>query len=357
MLGRFGIIIIWGYEYVEQLKQQLAAVEQKIAEEKAKGSASFVISELENQQADILLKMDEASKQSIIADVQSPDSTFTLSAQGFTADFRALTSGEDEYQMLSVTTQLYLAQQESDHAAEVKAVKDSYTTQFKAKEDENATIQKELDESRADLADVRSKLENATNQISDLEAAKANAVSEVEALRKQIEELRSQITDKPSVTNMGYDKQALAEANARLEAKKTPVYDVKEEFRSGKGTFKTFKLASNDEPGEIIWTQFNAKYREVTAAEAATFRNQPEPEAPTVEEPTAPVVAVEPPTAPEVGGTFPDVATTESGEQTSTGEAQPGTVAPLGETFEDEVRRRLNDLERNVYGKPQAEAA
>jgi septal ring factor EnvC (AmiA/AmiB activator) len=193
---------------------------------------------------------------------------------GFTANFRELAAGEDEYQALAVTTKLYIEQMENEHASELKAVKASYESQLEASENRIDQLEEELDQTRNDLADARAKLENAMNQITDLTAERDAAISENEALKKQIEELRAKLTEKPVVTNLDGAAE-LAAIKERIEAKKPKIYNV----RPGdlKSSFYLANLVETDEEITIPWTQLS-KYKEVSAEEAATFRAQIEAE-------------------------------------------------------------------------------
>lgn len=332
---------------------ELSQVEEDIRLAKLRGEAAGgeTLLSLETEQARILKEIDDANKAEIVAEAQRPDSSFSLAVGEYVADFRALAAGEDEYQMLSITTQLYLSRIEDEHATNLKAVKESYESELRTQSDSYHALDAELDQSRNDLQDVRSKLENATNRITDLEIERDSAIKEAESLRKQVEELRGQIADKPVVTTNIDGASELAAINARLLAKRIPVYDLKEEYRSGKGTFTTFKLAETGEPGEVIWTGFKAKYREVTEEEAARFRAESEA-AKAVEVPESPEVSVslDPPSI-----EMPvELGTEAVGEPVGDGESESGVLGGGGEV--GTVEERLAALEEAVFGHIKAVA-
>lgn len=277
-----------GYVKMEQLLQEIANLEvqldlfqrQRDSADNESSVVAFeaeianVVTKIEAKKAQIeQLKQKESE---IVATVTSGESSFGISAGGYYADFRALAGDEDKYQMLSITTQLYLAQIESEQERNIKALEDSYEAEKSANNDRINALEDELDQSRQDLSDVRGKLEIASNTITDLEIERDSAVKEADKLRKQIEELRQQITVKPKVVTNIDGAATLSDIAARLEAKKKPVYDVTEEFRSQKGMYTLFKLAESGEPGECLSLYFNAHYRKIKDSEVSQFRAQEE---------------------------------------------------------------------------------
>lgn len=279
------------------LQAQLEQTTTNEAKEKIVNEINILTSAL-NERRELLSKHEQ--REAIVAEASDPLSSFSLSAGKFVADFRALTKGEDEYQMASVTTRLYLDQLEREHKAEIKAIENSFYADLAAASEKNDALEGELEQTRADLADVRGKLEIANNKITDLEIERDSAVKEAEALRKQVEELRLQITEKPNVATNLDGASELAEINARLEAKKIPVYNVRA------GDHKTsFYLAQLAETGEEIeirpYYDLKSKYREVSDEEAARFQSELEaakPDVPEAEELVSSDLVVEDTTIP-----------------------------------------------------------
>lgn len=282
---------------------------------------------------------------------QNSEESFSLESGGFVADFRALAAGEDEYQMLRVTTELYISRLIQTYNAEIADIREVEKQKY-------ASLDAELYQTRTELHDVRGKLEIAKDLITDVEIERDNAINEAESLKKQVEELKAQGTIPTGPTNLDGASE-IAEINARIEAKKIPVYDIKDEFRSGVGTVTTFKLAENGEAGEIIWTSFKSKYRVVTEDEAARFRAELEANKADVPEDTEIpsdelAVTIEVPIFREVQDAQPTNGLDEySAERQDVPDDRSGTV----ETFEQEIRRRLGDLEQKTFGHYRGEAA
>lgn len=257
---------------MDELKAKLAQLEEDIRMAKHRGefaAAQTMEEEAAKIQYQIEQMSQEAQQQEIVDSVLDENSGYAISAGGYEADFRALAAGETEYQILAITTQMYIADIEAKHASVLQALKDGYEAQL-------AQVKDELSQTQADLSDVRSKLDAATTEITNITLERDTAVSEKKALAAQVEELSKQSHATTYASNIdGSEK--LKELNAKLEASRIPVYDVV--AGDLKTSFYRAKLAETGEEIEIRpHYLIKSKYREVTAEEAATFRAQAEAE-------------------------------------------------------------------------------
>ena len=177
---------------------------------------------------------------------------------GETVSLRAIVPDEVAYQLLYV----WLQQREVDKAELFATIKASYKSQIAELEDgisELATIRQENYKLVDRCADLESKRDAAADQIDEQQEEIARLKADNERLLKLLE-----TSAKPKDTEDG--KAALE----RWKANRPAIYDV-EPIDNLKKRF-TAKLAETDEAIEFGYLE-RGKYREVTAADAATFRN------------------------------------------------------------------------------------
>lgn len=252
------------------------------------------------------------------------------------------------------------AQQEQELAARVEIERQQYRNQiiyadaaadakynelyeqFSAMKVENQILKTERDETKDERHEIKSERD-------DFERRFQAATSEIDSLKQQLEVVTSKV-ETPKLTNLNGN---LAEAMEAARKAKRAIYDVKEDADKINYTAKfldtdeivtdklvyigKYRRLKNEDP-EV--SQFRQEQAERAEAQAQAERDTPEDTAidpsdfrdePTIEVPALP-------------------STTVGLDEGNTG----GEV--LTETFEQEVRRRLIELERNVFGKEQEAA-
>jgi len=244
---------------------------------------------------------------------------------GMTVSLREACANEEYYQLLSMWMQKYIGDQAQKHAAVVA----SYKGEVEAMEYQLH----ELDACRAEadrlgglLADMTAKRDAAATELMESKLENERLEKDNESLRKQLEGQNAPAT--PQVDP--------AELYRRIQAAKPGIYN-KRWFINERGLEdRRYFTANLSETGEeITIPQLEiGKYREESQEEAERFRaEQAQAELDRLAQETHNVVV------PDLQ--FPSE---DAGVQT---DAVPGPVA----TEDDEIRRRLERLERAVFGE------
>lgn len=274
--------------------------------------------ELKRRQADI-----EAAKMAGIAEeVMSSDQPYTLIVGGAEINFRDYIHDEAAYQVIAIAVSQKIHELEQQRIKEVEAANEHFRQECKQYQKQIEALNGNHD---LEIAEMDSKLQAAADEIADL--------------KRQLVVVPK---PEPVATNLnGNLKEAIAKANAAKPA----IYDVEgldmlsKRFRA--------KLLETDETVEFGYLE-RGKYREASEDEVARFheeRAKREAEMAAIQSAEdAQVATVEPPQLPS------QFQNEDAGvpEHTTDGEMAVGEDIP--ETFEQEVRRRLDELERVTYG-------
>lgn len=342
---------------MDELKQQLANVEQQITEEKAKGAGrdTELITTLENKQAEILLKMDEETKRAaqelIIEEHVSQDITFFIEGvdmSGIPSAFINLAEKIVRYDRKQNTKAHLDALDERDaaHQAEKTAMLGTIAEQKQENENlqgiisngkaanaslvnENGNLRDHIAQVNLDVEDLRSKLANAAAQLDEKDAAIKQLTSQVDDYQKAkvYGEVEAQ-----KVIDITPESSEANDINAAVAALKT--YISVENFGSinkvvvGPGE-KDFVLVKNTE-----------LEKEWVPAEATTF-----PEAPTLDtqDGRIPATAIEPPALPSETE-VPDM------DHTVGGESIDPAVATVTRAEFEELKQRVAGIEAGRLG-------
>ncbi|MDG0791932.1 hypothetical protein OMP38_14525 [Cohnella ginsengisoli] len=236
---------------IEELKAKLNDLSVQI-QEGLNANDIPKVARLQQEYGDVQAQINLANQETIIAEATSEESNVSISVAGFNVDFRAVTSSEANYQALAIAYQLEKMEIDDAHEAKLQAAKQ-----------QAEQLRRELDEARADLSDVRGKLEVAANTITDLEIERDKYKTEAETAKAQA--TGSDTKRLPSNVDGGA---ALAKAIAAANAEKQAIYNVVES-----GMHSTALDALTDEPIEFL-TIYKGKYRVVTPEEAARFQEE-----------------------------------------------------------------------------------
>jgi hypothetical protein len=273
--------------------------------------------------------------------------SFCISIGGEEIDFRAVTVSEEAYQALSIAVQLKFAEYEQQNQEEIDALKSSYDAEVQQERIKYDGLYEEFNQIKIERHDLQSKWEAAANERNDLATENEVIKAEIESYKSQITELRNQVTKEKVSTNQNTG--SYAEAMEKLKASRPAIYNVVEI----NGTKSTAISVETNETIEVH-PNYIGKYRIVSHDEAMQIRAAMEAEKDNVPDIAEPVEVEEPtieaPTfrEPEVSDAQPInivVGDTELPEIIS--DVAGGVVT---ESFEQEIRRRITDLESTVYG-------
>lgn len=338
-------------------REQLELEIQQLEEESA-------ILRRQNNETGYIMKMSEVNakrgeldqqqaKEAIISEASNPESSFTLTVDGYTVDFRTEAVSEQAYQALRIVTQLKLQELEQQNQAELRALRASWEVerqQFEMQIDNleaaKTAIQQSVETLKQTNGQLHDQLAEANLQINDLEGNRSIAASEAESLRSQVEELRNQVS-KPSVpTNM--DNGALAEAMNKLRESKRAIYNV---VKDNADVNYTARFVDTDEEftDKLVYI---GKYRQLDDNEASRFRTELEAQKADIPgddaEPVQSNLEVE--DKPTIEAPFQQFQSDTVQEHAVDGEVATETHdGVVEESFEQEVKRRLSALELEVF--------
>ena len=321
---------------MNDLQAQVEQLSSEIAMERARGNFSDADRKAEDL-ARLLEQMDTIKKAEVIAEVQAPLSSFGISIGGTTVDFREVTASEEAYQALTIAVRLKMAELEQQSQEEISALKASYAAENQQQFAKYHALYEDYNLTLLERNDFRGKWECAANERNDLATDNETMKAELDSYKSQVVELRNQISKPTEPTNM--DSGALADAMKKLNASKPGIYNLREH----NGHYLA-NLIETGEEIQINWIN-KGKYREVSTDEVNRFRAEleahKEEAATTVSDHLE--LTIEPPfqfqiqddnTACELGGNAIET------------ESLPDHD---GESFEQEIRRRLNRVE-NALG-------
>lgn len=337
---------------MEELKVQLAAVEQQLADEKAKGAErnNALISDLEHKQAEILLMMDEAAKKAEVqAAVQTNQTEMADSltnidlGDGETASMYDYTTTPEAADLLMAYINDRVAVITEKAEIQAQAYKQELqAAQQKISDAEARATVAEQESSQKDLtiADLESKRDAAAAQITEKD-------EEIARLSKENAELRDNVV-KPTATNITANLKELAD---KAKAARPKIYDVKWHDEPRRTQYIA-KLAATGE--DIVFKRLElGKYNVITEEEALQFRtSQPSENEPAQTEPVQTDVT---PDIPLDNGVDSPPSPPEVPNNDNTVEEHPvhGEVAPETGSLEDRVsalEARIATLEANRVG-------
>jgi hypothetical protein len=267
---------------LERVQHQLEAARQSSdpdAIEKYERRANEIKAQIEAQEA-----VKAQQQAAVIAEVQDPESSFSITVNGYTVDFREYARDEESYQALTIATRLKFHEIETENQAEQKALKESYEAEKSIAQSKYDSWADELHQLRLERDDFQSRWKNAAVERDTLVTENEAQKAEIESLKRQVEELRATIQKPAVATNL--DANALADAIAKANAAKPAVYNMREH----NGHYVAF-LAETDEEININWLD-KGKYRVLSDEEARRFRQERE-EAQKAALESVPEVAVE----------------------------------------------------------------
>jgi hypothetical protein len=305
----------------------------------------------ETREAELLqLVMEEeqllTKTQGIIANAQDPDSSFGISVQGMTVNFREVTDKEESYQALAIAYQLKLQEIEDTNQAEVKAIQSSFNAELAQRDQVEQSLRENLHQTGLERDDFESKWLAATSDRNELLADNTLLSGENASLKAQVEELRNQVSKPTTTTNL--DNGALAQAMERLKASRPAIYNVVEVS----GTKSTAVLVDTNETIEFH-PNYIGKYRVVSYEDAMQIRNeidQAKQDDASLVPDSESVEAVEE-FRPESGVPIPDLQNVDSGhivdEYSTTG--QDGQDVAGGVVTREEFEALKKDVEKLKY--------
>jgi hypothetical protein len=254
------------------LQEQLTGVEALLEQEKAKGPQkdADVIARLEQQQADVLLKMDaekakveQEAAQKVVIQTATVDAAYFLDnlvIEGLT--MRQLTAGESEYQMLRIGVQSELISR-AEKLAGLQKMIDSL-----AKVNEQMSM--EHGKLILDKEDAESKRDAAMAKVDGLELLVSEKQAQIDILRNEIAVGAQQAY---KVVDLDAQAQQMKELADKIKASRIHVYDVVPDNDINPKNF-TAKRVDNGESITYNWTQENNYIVLKDEAEVSRFRDQ-----------------------------------------------------------------------------------
>lgn len=339
---------------MEELKGQLAAIENQLAEEKAKGDVRdmTIIAVLEQNQADTLAKMDEAAK---TQEVQTAVATAKTDIQDSLAEFMYNGETLSIYQFTeNIEGANILIEYIQERIGTITAGAISYkqaleavTLKLEDAEESMLKLRKENDRLDRNGADLQAKRDAAGEEILNLQAENTRINQELKDLRENI------IAPKPAHTNLnGNAGQSITD----WKTARPKIYNV----RWKDNYLRNIQLANYASNGEELEFSYLAigKYNVITEAEALQFRTNTEQTSGQTPEASEPVQEVAVPDRPLDTIAVPELSFPSQEEVPDAHHADSGNTAVSEMVAEmvsraefEELKQRVNAMEAGRLGE------
>lgn len=344
----------------ESLEQQLRDLEARKEALFEEGNADQVaVGRLNEQINEIRQQLNEIKVQEIVSEVDDSENPLILHVDGQDVNFRDWITKDEDYRVIAIAVKKKLHEMDYTHRASLELKDSMFENERQQYRDQIANADAAADSKyneiaekheglsfdfarvNAELALLKTQNHDLRSERDDLDRRLQAATGEIESLKQQLEATNNRVEVKVP-TNLDGN---LAEAMRKANESKRAIYNVR--IDSANINYNA-QFADNDEEftDKVIYI---GKYRQLSDEEAARFRKEREEakqaELESVPPSDIPVEAVEAfrPSLPDV----PDALTTipEHSVHRTVDEDETGHD---GESFEQEVRRRLEQLESEV---------